>query len=415
MSCPCISSTNVLPSGDIVTLCRFPPEVTELIFHHLVRKCCNSHFTTILRLSRKIYETHVCQLYEKITLHDGNVEAVFEGMIGFRGNPKPASLGGGMEQYKQYTFFKEWDHEDRFTVFPPYRETMEQAQGKIPFFKCHPGAQKIMLLKQCQYLWIQTANALLCMEEALDNYAREADAFGAHNETVDQFGFTSRHASKLFEDMEGVSLGEELMRNLLEDPAQWLPPLLELEDAWEFCDSLCLHIPNDLSDAVANKPFRSTIYLVEALRPFHLIVHNARIWNMVYIYPVQILTFDLVPSPEAEGMDDSRKREAEVENIVEWCKVLAMVTDTEEQLHPVHLTFANFGTISSEETGEVRPLHVEKGISFLQAPGCQYYVKKVVDESRSNEDFAEWVSLMHSPPLLAGPYSREGCGHDGNK
>lgn len=231
MSCPCISSTNVLPSGDIVTLCRFPPEVTELIFHHLVRKCCNSHFTTILRLSRKIYETHVCQLYEKITLHDGNVEAVFEGMIGFRGNPKPASLGGGMEQYKQYTFFKEWDHEDRFTVFPPYRETMEQAQGKIPFFKCHPGAQKIMLLKQCQYLWIQTANALLCMEEALDNYAREADAFGAHNETVDQFGFTSRHASKLFEDMEGVSLGEELMRNLLEDPAQWLPPLLELEDA----------------------------------------------------------------------------------------------------------------------------------------------------------------------------------------
>ncbi|KAL0247551.1 hypothetical protein I308_103621 [Cryptococcus tetragattii IND107] len=136
---------------------------------------------------------------------------------------------------------------------------------------------------------------------------------------------------------------------------------------------------------------------------------------MVYIYPVQILTFDLVPSPEAEGMDDSRKREAEVENIVEWCKVLAMVTDTEEQLHPVHLTFANFGTISSEETGEVRPLHVEKGISFLQAPGCQYYVKKVVDESRSNEDFAEWVSLMHSPPLLAGPYSCEGCGHDGNK
>ncbi|KAE8543386.1 hypothetical protein D1P53_000093 [Cryptococcus gattii VGV] len=399
MSCPCVSSTNALPSGDIVTLSRFPPEVTELIFHHLMRKCCNSHFTTILRLSHKIYETHVCQLYEKITLHDGNVEAVFEGMMGFRDNSKPASLGGSMDQYKQYTFFKEWDHEDRFTVFPPYREAMEQAQGKIPFFKCHPGAQKIMLLKQCQYLRIQTPRALLCMGEALDNYAREADAFGAHNEMVDQFDFTPRHDYKLFEDMEGVSLGEELMRNLLEDPAQWLPPLLELEDAWEFCDSLCLHIPNDLSDAVANKPFRSTIYLVEALRPFHLIV----------------LTFDLVPSPAAEGMDDSRKREAEVENIVEWCKVLAMVTDTEEQLHPVQLTFANFGTISSDETGEVRPLHVEKGIPFLQAPACQYYVKKIVDESHSNEDFAEWVTLMHSPPLLAGPYSCEGCGHDGNK
>lgn len=388
-------------------------------------------------MSRKIYEAHVCQLYEKITLHDGNVEAVFEGMIGVRENRKPAFLGGGMKQYKQYkqyTFFKEWDHEDRFTVFSPYRETMEQAQGKIPFFKCHPGAQKIMLLKQCQYLRIQTANALLCMEDALDNYAREADAFGAHNETVDQFDFTSRHDSKLFGDMEGICLGEELMWNLLEDPAQWLPPLLALGDAWQFCDSLCLHIPNELSDAVANEPFRCTIYLVEALRPFHLIVHNARIWNMVYICPVHVLTFDLVPSPEAEGMDDSRKREAEVESIVEWCKVLAMVTDTEEQflirittdyatnrtneifrLHPVQLTFANFGTISSDETEEVRPLHVEKGIPFLQSPACQYYVKKIIDESHSNEEFAEWVSLMRSPPLLAGPYSCEGCGYDGNK
>lgn len=288
-------------------------------------------------------------------------------------------VGEGTKQYKQYTFFKEWNHEDRFTLFPPYREAMEQAQGKIPFFKCHPGAQKIMLLKQCRYLRIQTANALFRMEEALDNYAREADAFGAHNETVDQFDFTSRHDSKLFEDMEGVSLGEELMRNLLEDPARWLPPLMTLDDAWKFCDSLCLHIPNDLSDAVANRPFRSTIYLVDALRPFHLIVRNTRIWNMVYIFPVQVLTFDLVPSPEAGGMDDSRKREAEVESIMEWCKVLAKVTDTEEQcifritidyaanrtngifrLHPVQLTFANFGTISTDETGEVRPLHVEK-------------------------------------------------------
>lgn len=291
-------------------------------------------------------------------------------MIGVRVNQKPACLGEGTKQYKQYTFFKEKNHEDLFTVFPPYREAMEQAQAKIPFFKCHPGAQKIMLLKQCRYLRIQIANALLRMEEALDNYAREADAFGAHNETVGQFDFTSRHDSKLFEDMEGVS-------STTDDPRR------------------CVEILRQPLSAYSKRPFRSTIYLVDALRPFHLIVHNARSWNMVYIFPVQV-SFDLIPSPEAGGMDDSRKREAEVESIM------------------VQLTFANFGTISSDETGEVRPLHVEKGIPLLQAPVCQYYLKKIVDESHSNE-FAKWVSLMHSPPLLAGPYSCEVCGHDGNK
>lgn len=374
-----------------------------------------------------MYETHVYQLYEEITLHDGNVEAVFAGMADAHDNQEPASLGGGI---KQYTFSKEWNDEDRFTVFPWFTGTMNQATGKISFFKCHPGAQKIMLLKQCNYLRIQTANALLRMLEAVDSFSQEADTFGTHTIPAGPFEFISRPEPKLFQEMAGVSLGEELIRNLLEEPAQWLPPLMALEDAWQSCGSLCLYIPNDLPDSVANEPFHSTYDLVEALRPFHLVMHNASIWNTVYAYPVHNMTFDLVPASEENGIDDSKNREAEIESIVEWCKVLSRVTDTEEEcvfritintinhtgelmrllrLYPTKLTFANFGTIRSGETGEVRPLYAENGKLFRQTPAYQHYIKKIAEELQSNEEFAKWISVMVSPPLLAGPYSCEVC------
>lgn len=157
-------------------------------------------------------------------------------------------------------------------------------------------ALKIMLLKRCHCLWIQTANALLRMTDALESFAREADTFGTYTIPVGRFELISRPDSKLFQDMTGVSLGGELIRNLLEEAARWLPPLMAFEDAWQSFGSLCLHIPDDLSESVARQPLHFTFDLVEALRPFHLIVRNASIRDMVYVYPVHDLTFDLVPA-----------------------------------------------------------------------------------------------------------------------
>lgn len=68
MSSPCVNPASPLPSDNILTLSPFPPEVTKLIFRYLVRRCCCSHFTTILRLSPKIYEIHMYQLHQKFTL-----------------------------------------------------------------------------------------------------------------------------------------------------------------------------------------------------------------------------------------------------------------------------------------------------------------------------------------------------------
>lgn len=58
-------------------------------------------------------------------------------------------------------------------------------------------ALKIMLLKQCHCLWIQTANALLRMTDALESFAREADTFGTHTIPVGRFELISRPDSKL--------------------------------------------------------------------------------------------------------------------------------------------------------------------------------------------------------------------------
>lgn len=81
--------------------------------------------------------------------------------------------------------------------------------------------------------------------------------------------------------------------------------------------------------------------------------------------------------------------------------MLAMITDTEEELCPTKLTSANFGTNSSDETEEVRRLEAEKG---KLSPAYEHYLKKITDEPQSNKEFAEWVNMMVSLPLLAGPY-----------
>lgn len=108
---------------------------------------------------------------------------------------------------------------------------------------------------------------------------------------------------------------------------------------------------------------------------------------------------------------------------MEWCKVLAMITDTEGEwvfnitmntinyttgelmklirLCPIKLTSANFGTNSSDETEEVRRLEAEKG---KLSPAYEHYLKKITDEPQSNKEFAEWVNMMVFLPLLAGPY-----------
>ncbi|ODO02923.1 hypothetical protein I350_05765 [Cryptococcus amylolentus CBS 6273] len=81
-SCP----TALAP--EITTLAPFPPEVTNLIFTHLLHStiCCNTHFINLLSVSRQVYSANVAELYETVQLEDSNYIRFYGNYIRFYGD-----------------------------------------------------------------------------------------------------------------------------------------------------------------------------------------------------------------------------------------------------------------------------------------------------------------------------------------
>ncbi|ODN79057.1 hypothetical protein L198_07936 [Cryptococcus wingfieldii CBS 7118] len=173
------------PSITISDLPPLPPEIISMIFRHfffLNHRYCNRHHIQFMRLSRAFYAHHARKLYEQVEIDDANCDSFLEG-IWKHTSPisrrDPLSFGGCIllsgtdgrpvwpsslhKQLYSYCPSQPGGAGEPLLYVSPGSQTGGHAV--VPF-SLDPFIRKILLLRQCRKISINSRGALDLLRHA---------------------------------------------------------------------------------------------------------------------------------------------------------------------------------------------------------------------------------------------------------
>ncbi|ODN88043.1 hypothetical protein L198_06783 [Cryptococcus wingfieldii CBS 7118] len=159
---------------DLTTLSPLPSEVISLIYAYCLARNpleSRSQFLNLLVLSKKVYSENAWRLYEAVELNNQNHKAFFDGLwsrgeIHVCQNPCPPYLRCEASAKALAREIEGYSHPKRQLKRPSHipSKISYEYESYIPFH-LHPAIRKLLLIRQCRRLYIDSWRAFVGLEK----------------------------------------------------------------------------------------------------------------------------------------------------------------------------------------------------------------------------------------------------------